>query len=302
MLLIKFIKKYAIKYSFTPYCNTLKKFTGFFRVLLLGLVFVLGLNGKSYGQTCPPDLTVYGEITGLISCNGGTASYEYFISPTNLSYACPGPNRTFTLFKDQAFTGTPTCTPNIFAVVQTIGPTDDTFVSFTGLFAGNYVVMVSNANGYCGQSAVPQNGCGESKKCFTVVQPSLLVISPSIGNPLLCSYSTNGIINVSASGGTSPYNVSWRLNLGSWVDPLPIAELLSAGSYLIGNLGAGSYEIKITDANGCVKTETVPLNTPPAINLAHTKTNLGCNGLNNGSINITASGGTPFVSGNQYTY
>lgn len=37
--------------------------------------------------------------------------------------------------------------------------------------------------------------------------------------------------------------------------------------------------------------------TPPAINITHTKTNLGCNGLNNGSINITASGGTP-----GYTY
>ena len=88
---------------------------------------MLGLSGKSYGQTCPPDLTVYGEITGLISCNGGTASYEYFIDPFNLTYACPG-LRTYTLFKDFSFTGTPTCTPNIFAVVQTIGPTDDTFV------------------------------------------------------------------------------------------------------------------------------------------------------------------------------
>ncbi len=270
---------------------------------------MLGLSEKSYGQDCPQGIIIYGSTTGDIPCYLGTAEYESSINTFNQSFACTGP-RIFYLFKDANFTGLPTCNP-AFGPPLAISPcTTALSYIFTGLTAGNYVTYITNCSGsYCGQSG--NNGCGESKKCFTYAQPPILVIDAVLTNPLLCNNSTNGIINITASGGTitsvnptiAPgYEVSWTFNGGPQTNPPGVEITSSGGSYSVPNLGSGTYIFTVKDKNNCIKTITLILSAPPPIAIAFTKTNLGCNGLNNGSINITASGGTPFVTGNQYTY
>jgi len=67
------------------------------------------------------------------------------------------------------------------------------------------------------------------------------------------------------------------------------------------NLGAGIYQVTITDANGCVSIDTFSLAEPtalvnaPALSL-YTGTNVQCNGGTNGYIIVNESGGTPNYS------
>ncbi len=61
---------------------------------------------------------------------------------------------------------------------------------------------------------------------------------------------------------------------------------------MISNLGPGSYAVTITDAGGCSVTGDTLITQPMALTLTGTSTNIDCNGSNNGSIDITPSGGT----------
>ena len=93
---------------------------------------------------------------------------------------------------------------------------------------------------------------------------------------------TDGSIDVFVSGGLNPYQYSWSN---------------SATSQDVSNLSAGIYTLNVTDANNCIIVENITITQPTAVNLISTQTNVtNCNG-NDGSIDISASGGT----GN-YTY
>lgn len=120
-------------------------------------------------------------------------------------------------------------------------------------------------------------GCQANSQVATIAGPNAaLTVTPTSNNPA-CGQ-TNGSINLSVSGGTAPYNVTW--NNGS------------TGTSL-SNLGAGSYVATITDANNCTLNDTVTLvnpNSPTATTQSIAPP--ACNGGNNGSISLSVSGGT----------
>ncbi|NCV57097.1 MAG: hypothetical protein EBW54_13080, partial [Betaproteobacteria bacterium] len=61
---------------------------------------------------------------------------------------------------------------------------------------------------------------------------------------------------------------------------------------------AGSYNVVVTDANGCTATTSVTISQPQgALALSTTKIDVLCFGNSTGSINLTVTGGTPV-----YTY
>jgi gliding motility-associated-like protein len=134
------------------------------------------------------------------------------------------------------------------------------------------------------------------------LQPATkLSFTPDSAYNISCSGGNNGSIDISVTGGTMPYTYFWY-DGGSY----------SAITQDIGNLPAGTYTCKITDANGC-ELKLLPLSVypsygltePPALNISSVVSssttggfNLNCNGDNNGSVNITVSGG----SGSGYLY
>lgn len=62
------------------------------------------------------------------------------------------------------------------------------------------------------------------------------------------------------------------------------------------SLCAGTYSVTITDINGCTGTRTVAITSVPAFTLSTAPSNVSCNGGNNGSATVTATGGTgPFT-------
>ncbi|MEY3368681.1 MAG: hypothetical protein RI973_1836, partial [Bacteroidota bacterium] len=100
------------------------------------------------------------------------------------------------------------------------------------LGAGDYALVVTDASG-CSASAA-----------FTVEQPAaaLQIACNQTANVSLPG-ETDGAGAVAISGGLAPYIVSW--SPGSTQSNVP------AGTFPINNLGENTYDIEVTDANGC---------------------------------------------------
>lgn len=128
----------------------------------------------------------------------------------------------------------------------------------------------------------PSSGCSTSLSVL-VTQPNALSASTSTTNALC--YGAGGSIDLSVSGGTTPYTYSWSDLPGS-PDPEDRA-----------NISAGSYTVTVTDFKGCFVTANSVVTQPAAqLNVTGAVVNVNCYGNANGSINITASGGTsPFI-------
>ena len=138
----------------------------------------------------------------------------------------------------------------------------DASANADSLCAGNYFVTASDANG-C--SAVDSASVSEP----IAILFSVTEIDAS------CNGVCDGSVSVSATGGTSPYTYS------------------GDGT----NLCAGSYAVTVTDANGCIVSDSAAVSEPSAISVSVSSAEASCNGVCDGSVSVSASGGT-----SPYTY
>ena len=149
----------------------------------------------------------------------------------------------------------------------------------TGIVAGSYTVVVTDANGTTG-------GC-TATATMNITQPANALSVSTTQTNVLCFAGTTGAIDLTVTGGTSPYSYSW--SNGAVVQDLS-------------SLPAGTYTVVVNDANGssggCTATTTVTITQPAAaLSLASNQTNVLCNGGLTGAIDLTPSGGTA-----PYTY
>lgn len=144
-------------------------------------------------------------------------------------------------------------------------PTNTNSNIITGITAGQYTVTVTDASLATGSLVV------------TIGEPSLLG-SITNANNVRCYGTATGTISVAGTGGTSPYSYIWTAP-GSTLSTVP-------------NVPVGNYGVTITDANGCVTTNSVSVMQPTQITAATTQTNATCNGACNGVAQVNASGGT----------
>jgi hypothetical protein len=151
--------------------------------------------------------------------------------------------------------------PYVFHWSDPLGQSNSTAI---GLCNGNYTCTITD-----------NNGCFDNFS-VTITSPSSITTIYNSNNPS-CG-NCDGSINLNLSGGTPGYTVQW-----------------SNGNSGMGsaNLCAGLYMITITDANGCIQNEFIPLSNNSSLITAITVTNPACFGDCVGSATITASGGTP---------
>ena len=140
----------------------------------------------------------------------------------------------------------------------------------SNLAIGSYVVTITDSFG----CRVPD--------VFTITQPTLITPVAVPGN-VSCFGGNNGSINLSVTGGYSPFSYAWN----DAVD-----------SQTRASLHAGGYTVTITDNHGCTALSGATVSQPTQLALSMAAANPLCNGASNGWVTVTASGGTPGYSYN----
>jgi len=189
--------------------------------------------------------TITGSTHTNVSCNGG---FDGSITITSVTGG----------------TGT---------IEYSINGTDwQTSNSFTELSAGDYTVIIRDANGCSGNVSV------------TVTEPSAFAITTTVTN-VLCNGSNTGSILVLAAGGSG--TLAYSINYGQTYQ----------SSNVFGNLTAGTYNVIVRDGGGCTGTKSATIYEPTAINIATEVLNVSCKDEEDGAISVVAWGGT-----GSYTY
>ncbi|MCO6480757.1 MAG: hypothetical protein J5I94_29215, partial [Phaeodactylibacter sp.] len=118
---------------------------------------------------------------------------------------------------------------------------------------------------------------------ITVAGPGPISFTQAQASPVTCNGGADGSIAITVQGGNGGFTYSWNGSAGTAEDPT--------------GLTAGAYTVTVTDSEGCTALETVVINEPPAIELAvASATAVSCHGASDGSIAITAGGGTGALS------
>jgi gliding motility-associated-like protein len=136
--------------------------------------------------------------------------------------------------------------------------------NFSGLIAGSYSILVTDAN-----------GCSTSGSA-TITEPPLLTAVASLVQHS-CNPTPNGSTQVTAQGGTVPYNYAWS----------PTGGTASIATGLAG----GVYTITITDANGCTANSSATV-LQSNLNVVLTPDSVTCFGGNDGGIVSLVTGNT----------
>jgi len=117
-----------------------------------------------------------------------------------------------------------------------------------------------------------------------IVEPTALVISET-HTDALCNANATGTIDVTLTGGNPPYSYLWEDSTTTGIT----TEDRS-------NIPAGYYAVVATDNSSCTATIGATISEPTALAITETHTNVTCNGLSDGTIDITVSGGiTPYT-------
>ncbi len=159
--------------------------------------------------------------------------------------------------------------------VATGNPIGQTTTTATGLCAGDYFVVVTDANGIVHNSTI------QTINEPTVLAGAATVISDYNGFDVSCEGACDGSAEVIPTGGTAPYTYAWDANTGNQTTPIAT------------NLCAITYDVVVTDANGCSQTFDVTLSKPPVLGNVFSFVDVSCNAACDGTITSSPAGGTP---------
>ncbi len=163
------------------------------------------------------------------------------------------------------------------ALTYTLNPsgTMNTTGLFSSLAGGTYTVTVEDAN-----------GCNTTSGNITIINPTSVQITNVIYNHMSCHDTIDGSITVTASGGTG----------------IPVFTLLPLGATnttgVFTNLSAGTYYVRVEDANGCADSTTnITIVNPGEILITNENlTPISCHNANDGIVEVIAGGGNlPYI-------
>ncbi|TAL62002.1 MAG: hypothetical protein EPN85_03510, partial [Bacteroidetes bacterium] len=141
--------------------------------------------------------------------------------------------------------------------------------SVSGLDAGIYRINVTDGN-----------GCFGFADAFVTSSNGPTITTGSV-TPVSCFGLSDGAINISVTGGSTPYTYFW--SNGQTTED-------------VSNLSYGPYEVKVIDATGCLVMKNIFVNQPALLSLNTSTIASGC-AATNGSASVAVSGGI-----SPYTY
>ncbi len=236
-----------------------------------GTVFSIDTNGSAYQDIY--DFSVangdypYGSLSfsgnwmyGMTEL-GGSVNYGVIFSFRTCSTSASSLiNTNVSCFGDSDGSATIIPTSGIapFSYMWSTNPAQ-TSAQATGLKAGSYSVIVYDST-----------GCTTTLK-ITITQPASLKDS-MLSTCATCCNCAGTAIDFTY-GGTQPYTFLW--SNGATTDTIK-------------SLSGGSYTCTVTDANGCIKTDTVWVHN--GNHVITSQTDITCNGLNNGTASVSIFG------------
>ncbi|MFN5223963.1 MAG: beta strand repeat-containing protein, partial [Bacteroidota bacterium] len=184
---------------------------------------------------------------------------QLILNPTSIGSTCNNPNGSINISATGGISN--------YSYSNNGGLTYQSSSAFNGLIAGPYNVMVMDANGCTSNGTV------------NVADAPGPIMGPVTAVNVNCYNGTTGSISTAISGGSAPF--SYSLNQGS-----------TQPSGVFNNLSAGSYNILVSDANGCTANTSQVLIQPSALLTSTSTSPSTCLNGTNGAANVTASGGT----------
>jgi gliding motility-associated-like protein len=197
-----------------------------------------------------------GNISVTVPANTNTLAGTAVATPTS----CAGAN-------NGSITATPTNGSGPYTYSIDNGTSWQASNIFNGLAPGNYTVLIREG-GVCTSSGIS----------VTIDQPAQLTATASVQN-VLCNGQNNGLITINATGGTTAYSYSLD-NIA--FQPANIFTVVT-----------GTYTVYIKDANNCAaQVNNINVTQPAALTATAIAGSATCDGGNDGSITVTAAGGT----------
>jgi gliding motility-associated-like protein len=204
----------------------------------------------------------------------GNTTVSYFPKPTGLisgtNEMCLGNSTTLTF----SFTGT---APYTFSYSDGVTP-----ITITGHLTNVYTINVSpvSSTTYTLTSLTDANSCTgviSGSAVITVNTPPVLTLT---GTNLICYNVSTGAVDMTITGGTAPFGITWT-------GP----DSFTASSEDISGLREGYYAVNVLDTKGCTATANVTLTQPPVLNGSAAGTNITCFGAADGTITISGATG-----------
>ncbi len=215
------------------------------------------------------DLVPGTYVLDFMDDNGCTLSESFVVSePNALTVApgsivqvdCPGGNTGSIQATVTGGSG-----PGTYTYLWSNGATTETI---DNLVAGTYTLTVTDTDDCSFEYAE------------TITQPDPIMITGTTTDAV-CG-EANGSINLTVEGGTGPYFYIWDNGAAPVEDPA--------------NLPAGLYNVTITDQNNCqAEPFNISVTSPNAPEIEFASAPVTCNGANDGSIDLTVTGGTGIV-------
>lgn len=186
------------------------------------------INATEY-ESITDDINIYSIVT-IDPSTGGyshgiTSTATLFVALTTTNVLCNG---------DSNGTAAASVTGGVAPYTITYTDLAGASVNPAALAAGAYKVTVVDAGGTTKVTT------------FVITEPAALGLTVNVQNESAPA-AGDGAASAVVTGGTTPYTYEWRDNLGT-----PIGQTTQTAT----GLTAGTYQVVVTDANGCTIQDT----------------------------------------------